>query len=190
MDDLEQLTKKTRDFLNNEKLFEHSLAVAKTAQNLAERFGENPYKAYTAGILHDIGGIYPNDKRIQIAEEAGINLLPEEREFPLIIHQKLSKFLARWKFGIFNDEILNAIECHTTLRANFTKLDIVLFLADKISWDGGDAAPFKKGLLEKLEISMEAAALFYIDFILDDGVKVIHPWLLAARAELIEKSII
>lgn len=190
MDDLEQLTQKTRDFLNKKNLFEHSLAVAKTAQNLAEYFGENPNKAYIAGLLHDIGGIYPNDKRIQAAEKAGIDLLPEEREFPLIIHQKLSKFLACRKFRIFDDQILNAIECHTTLRANFTNLDLILFLADKISWDGGDSAPFKTGLLENLEISMEAAALFYIDFILDEGLKVIHPWLLSARAELIKNAII
>lgn len=185
---MNEITQKVQEFLKPGPLFEHCLAVAKTARSLAERYGENPEKAYTAGLLHDVGGVFPNDKRIQIAKEAGINLLPEEYEFPMIVHQKISKFLARWKFGIFNDEILEAIECYTTLREHFTQLDLIVFLADKISWDGGDNAPFKAGLLENLQHSPEAAALYYINFILNEGVKVAHPWLLAAKAELESKT--
>ena len=40
-------------------------------------------------------------------------------------------------FGIEDNEILSAIECHTTLKKNYSDIDLVLFVADKIKWDQG-----------------------------------------------------
>lgn len=239
MDRLE-LVEEVRLFLQNQKLFEHCLAVAKTAEQLVIDYSEksesgqkanlianntdenlkliftdgvqpkeisqsiSKNQAFVAGLLHDIGGIYPNHQRIEKAELFGIDLLTEEREFPLIIHQKLSKYLAREYFKITDENILSAIECHTTLKEYFTELDLILFLADKISWDGGDNAPFKEGLLTALSVkndskkiltenkngltissvNLMSAALYYIDFIINDGLKVAHPWLLEAKKDL------
>ena len=182
---LEDLTAEVAAFLKDKPaLFQHCLAVANEARDLAAQNDENPEKAYAAGLLHDVGGIFPTVERIQAAEQFGLDLLPEEREFPLIIHQKLSRALAQRELGIDDGTILDAIECHTTLRAGFTKLDLIVFLADKICWDGGDNAPFKDGLQANLAVSLEEAARFYIDFILQEGLKVEHPWLVAAREEL------
>lgn len=68
--------------------------------------------ARIAGVLHDISAVIPNDKKIEVAESLHINILPEEREFPLIIHQKISREIANILFGITNEEILSAICCH------------------------------------------------------------------------------
>ncbi|WP_252899559.1 HD domain-containing protein [Lactococcus fujiensis] len=80
--------KKCIVFLGEGPLYEHSLAVANTAQELAKKYGENPSKAFVAGLFHDVGGIIPVEKRIKVAEISGINLLPEELEAPMLIHQK------------------------------------------------------------------------------------------------------
>ncbi|MGX7010946.1 HD domain-containing protein [Lactococcus cremoris] len=219
MDEL-QLIEEVRLFLRNDQLFEHCLAVAKTAEQLVIDYSEksgiaqkekliakstdenlkliftdgvqqkeisqsiSKSQAFVAGLLHDIGGVYPNHQRVEKAELFGIELLTEEREFPLIIHQKLSKYLAREYFKITDENILSAIECHTTLKENFTELDLIVFLADKISWDGGDNVPFKEGLLTALSVNLQSAALYYIDFIINDGLKVAHPWLLEAKKDL------
>ncbi|MDM5146351.1 hypothetical protein ICE98_03488 [Lactococcus lactis] len=219
MDEL-QLVEEVRLFLRNDQLFEHCLAVAKTAEQLVIDYSEKSVivqkekliakntdenlkliftdgvqqkeinqlsvrsQAFIAGLLHDIGGIYPNDQRVEKAEIFNIELLTEEREFPLIIHQKLSKYLASQHFKITDENILSAIECHTTLKENFTELDLIVFLADKISWDGGDNAPFRQGLLTALSVNLQSAALYYINFIIDDGLKVAHPWLLEAKKDL------
>lgn len=53
----------------------------------------------------------------------------------MIIHQKISKEMARDIFNIMDQEILDAVGCHTTLKKNSTILDKVLFVADKIEWD-------------------------------------------------------
>ncbi len=201
----EVLIEETRSFLKRPLLFEHSLAVAQMAEQLADdclnqrlnirhsskeankKFTDGSVsksQAFVGGLLHDIGGVYPSYQRISQAEKWGLKLLPQEKEFPLIIHQKLSKYLAREYFEVNDEQVLAAIECHTTLRKNFSDLDLIIFLADKIRWDGGDDAPFKEGLLTELSVSLESAALYYIDFILAEGLKVAHPWLLEARKDL------
>ena len=105
---LELLIEEVNIFLNNDQLFEHCLAVAKTAEALTEELtdsNERRSQAFIAGLLHDIGGIYPNDQRVEKAEIFNIELLTEEREFPLIIHQKLSKYLASQHFKITDEQV-------------------------------------------------------------------------------------
>ena len=41
-----------------------------------------------------------------------------------------------------DEETLNAICCHTTLRKHATKMDLVLFVADKIEWDQNGTPPY------------------------------------------------
>ncbi len=96
--------------------------------------------------MHDIGGIYPINQRIEVARKYSIELLNEELEFPLIIHQKLSCYLAKLLFDIEDEDILNIIECPTTSKANYTKIDLIVFLADKIAWDQEGQSPYLKGL--------------------------------------------
>ncbi|EJW16375.1 hydrolase (HAD superfamily) [Paenibacillus alvei DSM 29] len=69
----------------------------------------------------------------------------------MIIHQKLSKVMARDIFGITDNEVLDAVGCHTTLRANATQLDLVLFVADKIAWDQQGTPPYLKELHHNLK---------------------------------------
>lgn len=168
-------------------IFDHSLNVANKAIELADLFQVNSTiknKVYIAALLHDIGGIYPNDQRIRIAKQYGIPLLDEEYIFPLIVHQKISRYLAQDYFGIQDTNILDSIECHTTLKGDYRIEDLIVFLADKIAWDQKGKPPYLDDLLIKLHSSLEEAALFYIDYILTHGIKVIHPWLLNAKNEL------
>lgn len=167
---------------NRLKIAEHSLKVGKMAGIIAKRYGIEETLAETSGYLHDIGGIFPNNRRIEIASTLGIEILQEERKLPLILHQKISRVLVKEIFNIDSIEILNAIECHTTLRANPSKLDMVLFIADKIEWDQNGVPPYLGEIKKALDVSMEYAAFSYIDYLFKNKEKlnVVHPWLLAA----------
>ena len=127
---------------NKEVTYKHSIRVANEARKIAVKYHVNEEKATIAGYLHDISAIFPNEARIVVAEQFGIEILQEEREFPMIIHQKLSKVIAKEIFKVDDEEILNAICCHTTLRKHATKMDLVLFVADKIEWDQNGAPPY------------------------------------------------
>ena len=111
--------------------------VAKVAKQLAARFGEDAAQtgAETAAWLHDISVVFPNETRIMAAESFGLTVLPEERAYPMIVHQQLSAVLARELFHVRDPTTLSAIACHTTLKAGATRLDTIVFIADKIAWD-------------------------------------------------------
>jgi predicted HD superfamily hydrolase involved in NAD metabolism len=184
------LQKAVNHFLEQHQCIEtynHCVSVGDYAYQLGEHILDHPSKARIAGLLHDVSAIYPNNQRIDVANKLGIQLYKEELEFPMIIHQKLSKQIAISEFNISDSEILLAIECHTTLRAGYSDLDLVVFVADKIKWDQEGEPPYLEGLLKALDQSLEHAAYYYIDFILNNGIKVIHPWLWDAYLEIGDK---
>lgn len=66
------LAKDSNNFLikhNRFRIGEHSLRVAQKAKILARQYGVDENLAIVAGLLHDIGGVYPNDKRIECDQD-------------------------------------------------------------------------------------------------------------------------
>jgi predicted HD superfamily hydrolase involved in NAD metabolism len=181
------LTEQMKDYLHvfqQEETIQHQLEVACEAQQLATRFGGDSNKAYIAGLFHDISVVIPNNERIAFQENLGLEVLPEEQQVPLLLHQKQSATLAKEVFNITDAEILSAITCHTTLKENFSQLDLIVFLADKIKWDRKDATPFLVDLLAALDISLEAAARCYLEWLFAGDLLVPHPWAIAAKNQL------
>lgn len=158
---------------------DHVAKVAAGAVDLASRFGEDIEKAETAGIIHDVSTVIPTNRRVWAAEELGISLYEEERQFPMLIHQKLSARLGRLFFGVEDQEILDAVSCHTTLRANPTRLDMIVFLSDKIHWDQEGEPPYKELLIKGLDVSLEQSACNMIKYMMknENKLAVVHPWL-------------
>jgi predicted HD superfamily hydrolase involved in NAD metabolism len=146
---------------------QHCMDVGDEARRVALLFNVDPLEAEIAGWLHDISAVFPNQERIFVAREVGIDVLPEEEVFPMIIHQKLSRVMAKEIFKIDNSGILDAVECHTTLKAASTMLDKVLFVADKIAWDQSGKPPYIEDLDKSLKISLEHGAYSYISFLWD-----------------------
>jgi predicted HD superfamily hydrolase involved in NAD metabolism len=164
----------------------HSLRVAAEAKRLALRQNEDPAKAEIAGWLHDISAIVPRNRQLGLAEGLEIDILPEERTYPLLLHQKLSAVIAREVFAVTDPAILSAIECHTTLKANSSALDRIIFVADKLKWDQPGDPPYLGALQTALEHSLDAAALCYLDTLWQRRATLpaLHPWVVAAYQEL------
>lgn len=167
----------------------HVVQVAAEARQLAGRFGAVPEEAEAAGLLHDISAVISNEERLAAAQTFGIEVLPEEAAFPMIIHQKLSVVLAREIFGVTAPAPLSAIGCHTTLKADASLLDKVVFVADKIRWDQAGVPPYLSDLEQALDRSLDHAAFCYLDYLWQrrTTLRVIHPWLAAAHAQLQEQ---
>ncbi|MCP4538792.1 MAG: HD domain-containing protein [Chloroflexi bacterium] len=165
---------------------EHCAKVAAEAGRLALQFDEDEQFAQTAGWLHDVSNVFPNDQRTQIARELSIEVLPEESAVPMILHQKLSAVMAREIFGVMDEAVFSAIECHTTLKSNASTLDKVVFLADKIAWDQPYTAPFLEGVLISLEQSLDQAVLHYLHYLWQqrDTIPIVHPWFVDAYTQL------
>jgi len=165
-------------YYNYRDVAEHSLKVAIEAKRIAQKFGIDDNNAFIAGCLHDIGNIFPNEKRIDTCRSLGVEVIEEECIARSLLHPKLSKTMANLIFAVEDECILSAIECHTTLKADAGNLDLVLFIADKLSWDEVDNQAFKAEVLLGLDKSLESAAFTYLRYLFDDRkrMKVVHPW--------------
>ncbi|NMO97036.1 bis(5'-nucleosyl)-tetraphosphatase (symmetrical) YqeK [Paenibacillus lemnae] len=166
---------------------DHVMKVAEHAVRISERFGVDRWKAERAALLHDISNIIPVREMLEAAEASGIQVTEEEYRYPRIVHQKLSMAMAEQLFGISDPEILNAIECHTTLKKNPTQLDKVLFIADKISWELPGDHPYLDQIRDQVKGGwLDEAVLTYLDHVWEqrDQLRLVHSWLIAAREEL------
>ena len=98
--------------------------------------------------------------------------------------------MAREIFKIYDEEILDAIECHTTLKPQSSLLDKVLFISDKISWELKGDHQYLIDIREKVnDYKLEEGVLIYLNNIWEqrDKLKLVHPWLIKAREELLNK---
>ncbi len=116
----------------SEKRFQHSLGVEYTAACMAMVHGADLEKARLAGLLHDCAKGLPTREKLEKARKHGLPVSSYEERNPDMLHGKLGAFYARYKYDVEDKEILDAICCHTTGRANMTMLDKIIFIADYI----------------------------------------------------------
>lgn len=116
----------------NRKRYIHSISVSNTAACLAMRYGCDVWKAYVAGLLHDCAKGLSEDEMIRAVTEADIELSEIEKSNPELLHAKAGSVLARSKYEINDDDILDAIKYHTTGRPSMTLLEKIIFTADYI----------------------------------------------------------
>lgn len=166
----------------------HSGQVAETAAELARKFGLDAKQAAQAGWLHDTSAVFPNAQRLAVARQLNLEILPEEEEVPLLLHQKISVEIARQLFHLQDHAVLQAIGCHTTLRTSPSQMDLLLFVADKLAWDQKGQPPYANALRAALSRSLEEAVWVYQEHLLQSGkLEVVHPWMQASNQELGQK---
>jgi predicted HD superfamily hydrolase involved in NAD metabolism len=168
------------------KTTEHSQQVTAVAQRLARCWGEDETSAEVASWLHDISAIVPQDHRLQVTEMLGVEVLAEERVAPVLVHQKLSAVIAKEVFAISDRSVLSAIGCHTTLKANSSILDKIVFVADKMAWDQSGGPPYLAEMASAADQSLDLAAYYYLDYLWQqrETLPAVHPWALQAYRQL------
>ena len=115
----------------DEERFIHSLGVADCAKELAEKYGLNKEKAYLTGLIHDCAKCQSNEYLKTILTEK-MHCDMEELLNPKTYHSPAGAYLAKEIFKIEDNEILDAIYCHTIGKINMTTFEKIIFLADKI----------------------------------------------------------
>lgn len=156
-------------------------AVAE-GRRLAARFGVSEDAAGMALWLHDIGGVFARSEMVGLCEALDVPVCPEERQLPLVLHAKLNVVLAREWQGVTSPDILQAVLYHTTLHAEPTPLDQVVFLADKLEWDQRGLPPYHAGLSAALDEGVDAGTRWMLAWMAQPQAKLLisHPDLCAA----------
>ena len=155
--DLKKDLKKEMD----DSRFEHTLGVMYTCGALAMRYGCDLDKAMLAGLMHDCAKCMPNAKKLKMAEKHHLEITELERKNPFMLHAKLGAFLARKKYDIEDEEILNAIRWHTTGRPEMTLLDKIVYIADYIE-PKRDKAPHLPMIRQKAFVDLDEALVMIL----------------------------
>ena len=128
---IEDIQNKLRKRLKGSRYI-HTLGVEYTSVCLAMKYGEELQKAELAGLLHDCAKQLPEKKLIKICREHNEKISKMELQQPFLLHGKSGACLARDKFGVEDQMILDAIRYHTTGRPKMSLLEKIVFVADYI----------------------------------------------------------
>lgn len=120
--------------------FLHTEGVMYTAAALAMAYGADIDAALTAGLLHDCAKGIPDEDKISVCEDCHLPVTAVEQRNPSLLHAKLGAYFAKVRFGVEEEEILDAITWHTTGKPDMTLLEKIVFIADYIE-PGRDQAP-------------------------------------------------
>ena len=166
----------------DENRYHHTLGVMYTSASMAMRYDVDVQKALYAGLLHDCAKCIPSDKKIRLCEKYGLPVSSVEKENPSLLHARLGAYLAHEKYGVKDEEIIYAIESHTTGRPGRSMLEKIVYIADYIEpnrekFDGLEEA--RRLAYLDLDMAMKYILESTIAFVKERG-RLLHPLSLEA----------
>lgn len=122
------------DLLNNisKERYLHTLRVVDTCEKLAIRYDEDLDKTRTAALLHDSAKFISKEKILDKSKEYGLLDNLSHPYNTALLHGPLAAKIAKDKYDIIDEDILNSIEYHTTGRRNMSLLEKIIFMGDYI----------------------------------------------------------
>ncbi len=173
----------------DEPRYKHSLAVAKKARELAQKYGCDEELAYTAGLLHDITKNATKEEHFDIFKKSGVVLSELEKNAKKLWHAMSGAEYVRSVLNISNPEIYDAIRYHTTGKAGMSLLSKIVFLADFASEDRNYSDVDIMRLLADTDVDMAMKyALAYTINVLVNDKRAVHPDALEAYNEIVMKG--
>lgn len=172
-----------------ESRFIHSLNVADSAKYLAEKYGCDEEKAYTAGLLHDVMKNADDSEQLSVIGKAGWKLTDCEKANPKLWHAIAGAAYMKTELGIEDEALIEAVRYHTTARKNMSLLEKVIYVADFISADRN--YPEVDDVRQAAEVSLEKAMMLGLEFCIHEIVErkqVLHPDSVDAYNEIILKN--
>ena len=110
----------------------HSYSTGKTTEKLCRKYDVDPEKGFFAGLVHDIAREMSSETLIKTCMNDGGFIKKQELSDPVLLHGRAGAVILREKFGITDEEILEAVKVHTTGARGMSRLAKILFIADYI----------------------------------------------------------
>ena len=154
-----------------EKRYIHVLGVISTAKKLADLYGVSKEKAELAALCHDAGKNLTNEELLNIIEENNIKLSLDEKKTPELWHSIVSPIIAKEKFDIYDEDVLEAMRWHTTGKPDMTMLQKIIYISDMIEpsrvFDG--VSIIREKVLEDLDLGVIQGMVHTIRHLIDKG---------------------
>lgn len=168
------------------KRFLHTLGVMEASATLAKKNGADIYKTAAAALLHDYAKDFDKEQLMVCVKKYKIEIDPIMKYAHQLLHGKVAAAIATHEFGIEDDEVLLAIEYHTTGRRGMGMIEKIIYLSDFIEpgreYTGVDA--LRKLASEDLDKAVLQALTNTMIYVLRTG-KLLHPNTLEARNEML-----
>ena len=110
----------------------HSRNVARTAAELAARYGVDTELARLSGLLHDWDREKPREELVSSAVDAGLEITPADAAVPYLLHARTGACALREAFPELPQAVVDAVAHHTVGSAEMSDLDKVVYVADMI----------------------------------------------------------
>ena len=161
----------------NIRRFAHSLSVAYTARQLALAHHLDAVKAEKAGLLHDCAKCLPLNEMQQLCEKHHVTVDDGIYQSTALLHSVAGACLVQDEYSITDPEIISAIANHTSGRPGMSRLDMVIWLADKIE-PTRTPYPLLNRMRMQAPLSLEKAMLTSLEgsaeYLTRSG-KIVHP---------------
>ena len=152
----------------SKKRFTHSVNVARAAYALAECWGADPERAYLAGLLHDCCKELPFPEQKELMQQGPFVVSDTEWLCKPVWHGIAAASYMHAELGIEDAEVLGAARWHTVGKANMTRLEEIVYMADLISAERTyrDVDRFRKMAQNDLDKAMLCAFEYAIESVM------------------------
>jgi predicted HD superfamily hydrolase involved in NAD metabolism len=148
----------------------HVEAVSAKAVELAELVGADSERVRLAAISHDLAAVVPAPRIVPVAEEVGLELTPEDRLIPQVLHGPIASMVIQLGLGVVDPEVVAAVRYHTTLCRGASSMTKIVFLADKLAYD---LTTLDVGYISAAEraltVGLDEAVHAYLDFVVTNN---------------------
>ena len=159
------------------KRFAHTLCVAYAARNLARLHSEDEEMAAAAGLLHDCAKGMDLVSMQAYAREHKLMADDSILGSGSLLHAVVGAHMAQHVYGVTQEQVLSAIACHTLGKVPMTRLDMIVYLADKIE-PGREDYPGLYEIRRLSETNLMGAVIMSLEstanYVKDRG-KTLHP---------------
>lgn len=145
---------------------EHSKNTASTARKMALQYGLNGDRAYFAGLSHDIAKEKEDNEILEWAlRYRQEDILPFERELPLLLHGRAAAGLLKDRLSIVDRDILESVTWHVSGHKDMGEMEKVIYCADLLE-PGRTFVPddFRENALRG---SLDRCVYLVLSFLLD-----------------------
>lgn len=129
------------------KRFTHSMGVAEESVRLAKIYGADVEKCKLAGILHDCAKELTAKQYVWMGFDGNCDKDYEGEN--VLLHALAGAILAKERYGVCDEEILEAIRCHITGKPEMGLVAQIVFLADYT--EKGREGTFYESVREKAD---------------------------------------
>lgn len=129
--DTKKIIKYLKKHIKDRRL-EHTLGTAECAIKMAKIYKVDVKKAEIAALLHDCAKEESDKALLKMAKEYGFEIDEMYRDIPQLLHGVAAALISRDKFGIEDEDILEAICYHTVPKPDMCDLAKIIYIADLI----------------------------------------------------------